>query len=114
MKLEERQQEMRDRWAKRDEIEARRQQIRQLREKWKQTEALFTWDAATHARFMIKVDDESDVECWIWTARLDRDGYGRFSVAGKNRAAHRVAYEAMYGPVPEGLTLDHLCRNRAA
>jgi hypothetical protein len=44
-------------------------------------------------------------------ARLS-DGYGRVRVFGKNRRAHRVVYEALVGPVPAGLVLDHLCRNR--
>lgn len=49
-------------------------------------------------------------ECWPWTGRLDRDGYGR---AGGNKAAYRLAYEHLVAPIPEGLEIDHLCRNRA-
>jgi HNH endonuclease len=64
-------------------------------------------------RFMEKVHGRSHDQCWLWAAQLDRDGYGRFSVNGQRRAAHRVAYEAVFGPIPDGLTLDHLCRNRA-
>jgi hypothetical protein len=48
-------------------------------------------------------------ECIRWEGRLDRDGYGR---NGKG-LAHRVAYTEHVGPIPKGLTLDHLCRNRA-
>lgn len=50
--------------------------------------------------------------CWIYTGNLRR-GYGRVS-AGKGRdfIAHRYAYLELVGPVPEGLTLDHLCRDR--
>lgn len=51
--------------------------------------------------------------CWEWTAARDADGYGRVGDYGKNRYAHRVMYEREAGPVPEGLELDHLCRNRA-
>lgn len=50
--------------------------------------------------------------CWIWTAALDRDGYGRCRRDGGKRA-HRVAYEELIGPIPEGLVIDHLCRVRA-
>jgi hypothetical protein len=46
--------------------------------------------------------------CWLWTGRIDRDGYGR--IGGK--LAHRVGYERLIGPIPDGLTIDHLCRNR--
>lgn len=54
----------------------------------------------------------TDRGCWVWTALLDHDGYSRISVGGKMRIGHRVAYEAFRGPIPPGLTLDHLCRNR--
>lgn len=50
--------------------------------------------------------------CWIWPGSLTF-GYGTIGVNGKNRRVHRVAYELRKGPVPEGLVLDHLCRNRA-
>lgn len=52
-------------------------------------------------------------ECWIWEAGKFR-GYGCFysSIAKKQQRAHRVAYEMFVGPIPEGLHLDHLCRNR--
>lgn len=51
--------------------------------------------------------------CWLWTARLHHNGYGRISKDGEMQQAHRVAYELLVGPIPEGLDLDHLCRNRA-
>ena len=47
-------------------------------------------------------------DCWHWLAATT-DGYGRFD----NRGAHRLLYELLVGPVPDGLHLDHLCRNRA-
>jgi predicted DNA-binding transcriptional regulator AlpA len=49
--------------------------------------------------------------CWEWTAFKDRKGYGRFRVDDRTMQAHRVAYELLVGPIPEGLHLDHLCRN---
>lgn len=54
--------------------------------------------------------------CWIWTAGMRRGGYGRIRVGGKGSpttVAHRFAYERLFGPVPDRLQLDHLCRNRA-
>jgi hypothetical protein len=51
--------------------------------------------------------------CVIWIGRLGDGGYGRYGSRGRHLAAHRVAYEAYVGAIPEGLTLDHLCRNRA-
>lgn len=57
--------------------------------------------------------------CWIWTAAIDRTrgGYGFLGVwfpAEKRRttiAAHRAVYQSLVGEIPEGLVLDHLCRN---
>lgn len=60
------------------------------------------------ARFWAKVDKTES--CWVWTACRNRDGYGRFHLAGRNVRAHRVAYELLKGPIPAGLTIDHLCR----
>ena len=50
--------------------------------------------------------------CWEWTAGRSIYGYGRFNLRHHNRLAHAVVYEWLAGPVPEGLVLDHLCRNR--
>ena len=59
-------------------------------------------------------DHLSDVgECWEWTSARVRSGYGVAYVSGRQVPAHRVTYEAMIGPIPDGLDLDHLCRNRA-
>lgn len=63
-------------------------------------------------RFWEKVNKDGD--CWEWRAGKDKDGYGYFLLhRGKNVRAHRFAYEQLVGPIPEGLVIDHLCRNRA-
>lgn len=63
-------------------------------------------------RFWVKVNRSAD-GCWDWTASLNvRDGYGQFKLGGRTRRAHVVAYELEVGPVPNGLVLDHTCRNR--
>lgn len=55
--------------------------------------------------------------CWNWRGRKTKRGYGFLTlvVAGHLKClfAHRVAYETHRGPIPAGLTIDHLCRNRA-
>lgn len=65
------------------------------------------------ARFWAKVVKGPGDECWAWTCRRSAGGYGRFKVNGAEIMAHRYAYEASVGPIPDGLELDHLCRNRA-
>lgn len=52
---------------------------------------------------------ESD--CWVWLTSLNQGGYGRVDYSGKRgRMAHKVVYELLVGPIPEGLNIDHLCR----
>jgi len=62
-------------------------------------------------RFWEKVDQSGD--CWEWKATKQPKGYGLFGLEGQSRLAHRVAYELTIGPIPEGLVIDHLCRNRS-
>lgn len=51
-------------------------------------------------------------ECWEWTGARAA-GYGRISWNGSSALVHRVVYQLLVETVPEGLELDHLCRNRA-
>lgn len=55
-------------------------------------------------------------ECWVWTRSLTTNGYAQGKPprwGGQNSSLHRFSYEAFVGPIPDGLSLDHLCRNRA-
>jgi hypothetical protein len=61
-------------------------------------------------RFMSKIIKTNS--CWEWTAFKNRDGYGRFKLNGKMILSHRVSYELFKEDIPDGLTIDHLCRNR--
>lgn len=70
-------------------------------------------------RFWPKVDRSGGPDaCWPWLgARRGRtdngDRYGNFQMSpGRHVGAHQAAYELTHGPVPTGLHLDHLCRNR--
>lgn len=63
-------------------------------------------------RFWEKVSKDGPGGCWLWTANLSGGGYGNFHLDGRERVAHRLAYEWLVGPIPEGLDLDHLCRVR--
>ena len=61
------------------------------------------------------VDPESD--CWQWTGKTDREGYGTMWIVidGRRRVrfAHRMSYAAMVGELEEGLVIDHLCENKS-
>ncbi len=64
-------------------------------------------------RFWSKVDKSGGTEsCWPWMAYINKRGYGGVYFNKKQCKAHRVAYELIKGHIPDGLTLDHLCRRR--
>lgn len=49
--------------------------------------------------------------CWNWTGGTTK-GYGSFSAVGRKKVyAHRFSWELHRGPIPDGLVIDHLCRN---
>lgn len=50
--------------------------------------------------------------CWVWQAATFRTGYGAFRLAGGVEYAHRWSWGFFNGPLPPGLNLDHLCRDR--
>jgi hypothetical protein len=64
------------------------------------------------ARFWSSITVTDPYECWNWS-RPGNKGYGRFTLDGRRLMAHRVAYELLVGPVPEGMLLLHSCDNRA-
>jgi hypothetical protein len=66
---------------------------------------------AVIARFWSKVAIDPS-GCLMWTTGRNIDGYGKFHWDGKDIPAHRFVYEALVGPIPDGLVIDHLCRVR--
>lgn len=68
-------------------------------------------------RLWAKVDKDGPNGCWLWMGGRTPLGYGHVSVetpeGWRTRRVHRVTYELLVGPIPEGLTLDHLCRTPA-
>src|SRR5262249_40016004 len=65
-------------------------------------------------RLMEKVDLEGANGCWNWQGSLNPRGYGKIGTGGRHGTAlvHRVAWEIAVEPIPNGLTIDHLCRNK--
>ncbi len=64
-------------------------------------------------RFWEKTEQQGD--CVVWMGAKSAYGHGQFGISqpGKTRYVHRIVYEAVNGPVPDGLELDHLCRTPA-
>lgn len=61
------------------------------------------------ARFLSLVTIDAS-GCHLWVGVKNRKGYGRLGRYGKSLFAHRYAFESAHGPIPQGLELDHLCR----
>lgn len=65
----------------------------------------------------VAVTQNNDL-CWEWTGKKTDRGYGLYVLSNKPHPrlhfrAHRVVYELLVGPIPDGLTIDHLCENRS-
>jgi hypothetical protein len=65
-------------------------------------------------RFLAKVDKSRhqrcrDYGCWMWTAGVDKSGYGRFHCDKRNLTAHSISYRQFKGAVSKGLVVRHLC-----
>jgi hypothetical protein len=71
-----------------------------------------TFDARAKARFWSKVSPAPADACWTWHGAKNCRGYGNVGRNHKTYLTHRVAYELTVGPVPVGMDLDHLCRNK--
>lgn len=69
-----------------------------------------------HEQSLMEVLFWSQVEitddCWLWRGAKTPAGYGQVRQANRQKLVHRVAYEWLVGPIPQGLVLDHLCEIR--
>lgn len=63
-------------------------------------------------RFFNKYTVNPLTDCWEWN-KPKKNGYGQFYHNGTMRRSHIFSYELYYGNVPEGMVLDHLCKNKA-
>jgi hypothetical protein len=64
-----------------------------------------------YVRSSVSVDTSTG--CWVWQKALRSNGYGVCNRRDWRGLAHRFSYTHFVGPIAEGLTIDHLCRNRA-
>ena len=67
------------------------------------------WTTELLQRFMGYVDKTDS--CWIWKAGKFGNGYGQFRAGKKKVRAHRFAYTALVGPIPDGMNVCHSCDN---
>jgi hypothetical protein len=59
-----------------------------------------------------RVEIGTDDECWPWKLSTGSHGYGQTWDGTTVLLAHRVAWMFAIGPIPEGMTVDHICRTR--
>jgi hypothetical protein len=64
------------------------------------------------ARVVSRLTIAAPLGCWVTNYHHDRGGYVAIRSGGRMRKLHRLTYEALVGPIPGGLQIDHLCRNR--
>lgn len=76
-----------------------------------QTQSIDPYDVKAKQRLLKKVLKQPS-GCWEWQGTKSGNGYGRLFYRGRYHTAHRVSYQLYIGPIPEGLVIDHLCRNR--
>lgn len=69
--------------------------------------------AKTIEEFIAYRIDVREDGCWEWLGSRLPKGYGVVTWRGRSTSAHRAVYETFVCPIPDGLTIDHLCRNRA-
>ncbi len=67
------------------------------------------FDELGWVEFWAQVDRKGEDECWPWMGYTNR-GYGMFYYGGQSYYAHRVTYTKLVGPIPDGLTIDHVYR----
>lgn len=75
------------------------------------TEVLLRATQEARNRFWNKIDPQPN-GCWNRIGCTDGNGYSRVQLERRSFSGHRAAYTWTKGPIPDGLFLDHLCRNR--
>ena len=71
------------------------------------------WHKGHNRRLVVHYRIDEPSGCWVWLGELNTGGYGTIRHMGKSVKAHRWVYVKHVGVIPDGMELDHLCRNRA-
>lgn len=64
----------------------------------------------TEELFVARTERQED-GCLLWTGRTLPSGYAIYKTGGRTVYVYRWAYEHFVGPIPEGLTIEHLCHD---
>ena len=64
------------------------------------------------ARWNNRIVVNPETGCWDWMGQINNWGYGVAAISQRKTAVHRVVYELLVGPIPDGMQIDHTCRNR--
>lgn len=72
----------------------------------------WTWYLSIREKFSSLVEPDHNTGCWEWRGNVNSCGYGTMRWMVDRLLAHRVSYELFSGPIPDGMHIDHLCRNR--
>lgn len=89
----------------------RADEFRRLADRVEAGEQKYWRDPRLPDRFWEKIKVDLHTGCWLWTAHINLKGYAQF-FWGKQKRAHRVAYEELIREIPEELVCDHICETR--
>ena len=64
-------------------------------------------------RLLSRLIIDPETGCLLWTGTLNNGGYGEIKANGRTSKVHRVMWQMLEGPIPDGMELDHLCRVRS-
>lgn len=89
-------------------VSGRRSALRLCPSCWKYHRRHGTLPVADWAYVSTHLRRVTEAGCWEWLGGLKLEGYGHF----QRQYTHRLSYETTRGLIPDGLHIDHLCRNR--
>lgn len=71
----------------------------------------YTYGRTFRERLLSRLEIDPETGCLNWTGPVNSNGYGWINRDGHIIGVYRAMYEMFAGPVPDGMELDHLCRN---
>lgn len=65
--------------------------------------------SAPEEAFEARTMPVTETSCQLWFGAITKQGYGKISIDGRSKLAHRYAWEESRGPIPDGMFVDHMC-----